>query len=87
MIKERHLLDVRRGDRNVRYVPAEFLTETGLLKPLHGTLMVLEDSGFDDIEILHWLFTEDPTLPGRPIDALHDGRKTEVRRRAQALAW
>jgi len=26
-------------------------------------------------------------LPGRPIDALRDGRKTEIRRRAQALAW
>ncbi|MFW7366359.1 MAG: Rv2175c family DNA-binding protein, partial [Rothia mucilaginosa] len=24
---------------------------------------------------------------GRPIDALIDGRKTEIRRRAQALAW
>ncbi|NKX51550.1 DNA-binding protein, partial [Arthrobacter deserti] len=41
----------------------------------------------NDEEILRWLFTEDESLPGRPIDALREGRKTEIRRRAQALAW
>ncbi|HEY4577302.1 MAG TPA: Rv2175c family DNA-binding protein [Yaniella sp.] len=87
MIKERHLIDVRLGERNVRYVPAEFLTETGVLKSLRGTIIVLEDAGFDEAEIIRWLFTEDESLPGRPIDALHAGRKTEIRRRAQALAW
>lgn len=87
MIKEKHLLDVRRGERNVRYVPREFLTEKGILKSLHGTIVVLADSGFTDEEILRWLFTADESLPGRPIDALHAGRKAEIRRRAQALAW
>lgn len=87
MIKEGHLVDVRRGERNVRYVPAAFFTETGILKPLRGTIMVLADAGFNDVEIIRWLFTEDESLPGRPIDALHAGKKTEIRRRAQALAW
>ena len=87
MIKERHLVDVRLGEGNVRYVPAEFLTDTGLLKSLRGTVMVLDDAGFSDAEIIRWLFTEDESLPGRPIDALHAGRKTEIRRRAQVLAW
>ncbi len=36
---------------------------------------------------LRWLFTPDDSLPGTPIDALRGGRKTEVRRRAQALAF
>lgn len=87
MINEKHLIDVRRGENNVRYIPAAFLTETGVLKPLAGTIMVLADAGFNDVEIIRWLFTEDDSLPGRPIDALHAGRKTEIRRRAQALAW
>lgn len=87
MIKERQLIDVRLGERNVRYVPAEFLTDAGVLKSLRGTITVLEDAGFNEAEIIRWLFSEDDSLPGRPIDALHAGRKTEIRRRAQALAW
>ena len=51
------------------------------------TLESLLDAGFSDEEALRWLFTEDESLPGRPIDALRDGRRTEIRRRAQALAW
>lgn len=87
MIKERHLLDIRLGERNVRYVPADFLTDSGVVKALRGTIIVLEDAGFDDADIIRWLFTEDGSLPGRPIDALRAGRKSEIRRRAQALAW
>ena len=37
--------------------------------------------------ILGWLLTPDDSLPGSPLDALKQGRKTEVRRRAQALAF
>ena len=42
-----------------------------------------------DDEIITWLFTPDPTLPveGAPIDALRAGHKTEIRRRAQELAF
>ena len=50
-------------------------------------MTVLRDNLYTDLEAVTWLFTEDESLPGRPIDALRDGRKTEVRRRAQALAW
>lgn len=87
LVKDHRLLAVRRPDPAVRAVPALLLTETGLLEPLQGTLVLLADAGYSDEESLRWLFTEDPSLPGRPIDALRDGRKTEVRRRAQALAW
>ena len=87
MIRDRYLLDMRLGEENIRYVPAAFLTEQGALKPLRGTIMVLEDAGFDREEIIRWLFTDDDSLPGRPIDALHAGRKTEIRRRAQAMGW
>ncbi|GAA2040845.1 Rv2175c family DNA-binding protein [Yaniella flava] len=87
LIKERQLIDVRLGEEQIRYVPAEFLTDQGVLKSLRGTIMVLQDAGFDDVEIIRWLFTEDDSLPGRPIDALRAGRKTEIRRRAQAMGW
>jgi hypothetical protein len=87
LVKDRKLVAVRRGERSARSVPALFLTETGLVEPVHGTLVLLNDAGYSDEEALRWLFTEDESLPGRPIDALRDGRKTEIRRRAQALAW
>jgi type IIA topoisomerase, A subunit len=48
---------------------------------------VLKDAGFSDEEAITWLYTADDSLPGRPIDALINGQKTEIRRRAQALAW
>ena len=57
------------------------------LPELRGTLTVLMDSGYDDESALRWLFTPDESLPGAPVDALLAGRKTEVRRRAQALAF
>ena len=87
LVSERRLLAVRRPSPPVRSVPAAFLTGTGVLESLRGTLVLLQDAGYDDEEALRWLFTEDESLPGRPVDALREGHKTEVRRRAQALAW
>jgi hypothetical protein len=68
-------------------VPALFLDESGLVKGLAGTLTVLADAGYDDVESMRWMFTADDSLPGRPIDALRENRGTEVRRRAQALGF
>ncbi|WP_129659264.1 Rv2175c family DNA-binding protein [Rothia uropygialis] len=86
LITEGQLIAVR-DDDGVRRVPALFMREDRVLESLKGTLTVLRDSGFDDEEAIRWLYTEDDSLPGRPIDALQEGRKTEIRRRAQALAW
>lgn len=87
LVKDRRLIAVRRTDPAVRAVPALFLTDEGILDSLRGTLVLLQDARFSDQEALRWLFTPDDSLPGRPIDALRGGHKTEVRRRAQALAW
>lgn len=87
LLNERSLVALRITDRGIRSVPAEFIVDGRVLDSLKGTLAVLGDSGFSDEEIVRWLFTEDESLPGRPIDALKEGRKTEIRRRAQALAW
>lgn len=87
MLDERALLAVRIGERKIRRIPAAFIVEGHVLESLKGTISVLSDAGFTDEEMLSWLFTPDDSLPGRPVDALREGRKTEIRRRAQALAW
>ncbi|WP_129338554.1 Rv2175c family DNA-binding protein [Cellulomonas endophytica] len=58
--------------------------EWAVLAALQGTLTVLADAGFSDAEAVVWLHTPDDSLPGTPLEALRSGRKTEVRRRAQA---
>ncbi len=87
LISERSLVSVRIGERNIRSVPADFFVEGAVLDSLKGTVVVLGDSGYGDEDIIRWLYTEDESLPGRPIDAMRNGRKTEIRRRAQAAAW
>lgn len=87
LLDERALIAVRIGERNIRSIPAQFLVDDHVLESLKGTIVVLGDAGYEDAEMLTWLFTPDDSLPGSPIDALREGRKTEIRRRAQALAW
>ncbi|MFF4411741.1 Rv2175c family DNA-binding protein [Streptosporangium sp. NPDC001559] len=86
LLKDRKLIGVRRGGGEPQ-VPAAFLAEDDVVKGLPGTLTVLLDAGYDDVESLRWLFTPDETLPGSPVDAIVAGRHTEVKRRAQALAF
>jgi hypothetical protein len=80
--------------RGVLHIPDLFLAPDPVpggpvaLPDLKGTLTVLKDAGFRPAEAVSWLFTPDDSLrEGRPIDALRAGRKTEVRRRAQAMAF
>lgn len=89
MITDREVLSSRVGERKVVAVPAKFLDEEGVRPDLKGTFTVLADGGMKDEEILRWLFTPDDSLPvpGAPIDALRAGHKTEIRRRAQAMAF
>lgn len=87
MVDQGEFLEVRRPEDRIRVVPALFLDGNEPLNALKGTIAVLRDARYTDAEAIRWLFTADETLPGRPVDALRDGRKTEVRRRAQALGW
>lgn len=87
LLDVRAIVAVRRGDPPVRSVPAGFVQDGAVVDALQGTLTVLGDAGFDDAEAIAWLHEPDATLGGTPLDALRDGRKTEIRRRAQALAW
>lgn len=89
LIADREVLAVRIGERRVAAIPAKFLDQSGPRPELRGTFTVLADGGMDDEEIIAWLFTPDATLPveGAPIDAIRAGHKTEIRRRAQELAF
>jgi hypothetical protein len=84
LIDDRHLLAARAD--GVLKVPASFLRDDAPLPELHGTAVVLADAGFSDAEALEWLIGEDDSLGTSPIAALRAGRKSEVRRVAQALA-
>lgn len=87
-IQERDLVGMRRGPNNALLVPAASVTADGPLKSLRGTISVLTDSGFTDEEILEWLGRIDDTLlGGSPIGSLQGGHKTEIRRRAQEMAF
>ncbi|GGO69744.1 Rv2175c family DNA-binding protein [Nocardioides deserti] len=67
-------------------VPADFIQDGFPVKGLPGLLTVLHDGGYDDRECIAWLYL-DQDLPGRPIDALRENRGSEVKRRAQAMAF
>jgi hypothetical protein len=86
LLRDRKLLAVQRPDGTL-CVPAAFLDGGQVVRGLHGTLTLLFDCGFDEVEALRWLFTADDSLPGTPIEAIAQHRGTEVNRRAQALAF
>lgn len=67
-------------------VPAELIMDGEIVKGVPGLLTLFHDGGYDDLEILEWMFTSDDSLPGRPIDALRENRGSEVKRRAQAMS-
>ena len=85
-LRDRKLLGVERPDGSFG-VPAAFLDGDQVVRGLHGTLTLLVDCGFTDVEAMRWLFTSDDSLPGSPIEAITAHRCSEVNRRAQALAF
>lgn len=97
-LRDGHLVAVRRAGTVV--VPQIFFTAGGeVVKSLPGLLAVLHDGGYQDTDIVRWLFTRDPSLSitrdgvrepvgnARPVDALHAHQAREVVRRAQAMAY
>ena len=85
MIREHELAAAVPPGVKGQHVPALFIQDGLPVKGLGGLLHVLHDGGYDDREIIAWLFLDDD-LPGRPIDALRENRGSEVKRRAQAMA-
>jgi hypothetical protein len=86
MLRDGQLIAVKRDGELC--IPAEFLVKDGVVKGLMGTITVLADAGFSRTEMLRWLFEADDSLPGHtPINALRTSHGTEVKRRAQAMAF
>lgn len=85
MLRDGQLLAMRRD--GVVVVPAEFLSDTAVVKGLSGTITLLRDASYSAEEILRWLFTAEDSLPGTPIGALRSDRGREVKRRAQAMGF
>lgn len=83
---DRDMIAVRKN--GVRYLPTRYFNEDGQLNRfVPGVIKLLLDGSYTEEEILEFLFTEDDSLPGRPIDAVHGHLAREVMRRAQAMAF
>lgn len=83
MLRDNQLLAVRRD--GVVGIPEIFFDDTGaVVKSLPGLITVMRDAKYTDEEILEWIFTDDDTLPGKPVEALHGPLAREVLRRAAA---
>lgn len=87
LIKEHQLAATVPSAGAGQQVPAAFVQDGAVVKGIPGVVTVLHDGGYDDRAIIVWLFSEDDSLPGRPIDALRENRGAEVKRRAQAMAF
>jgi hypothetical protein len=85
MIRDGHLLAVRRN--GVRLVPAELVANSTVLKHLPGVLTLLRDAGYNDEEVLRWLYEPDKALDGHAAAGLGGDRAREVKRRAQAVGF
>ncbi|MFI6165746.1 Rv2175c family DNA-binding protein [Nocardia sp. NPDC051052] len=82
MLRDHQLLAVRRD--GVVSVPERFFDHEGVVRFLPGLITVMKDAKYTDEEILEWVFTEDDSLPGTPVEALHGPLAREVIRRAAA---
>lgn len=85
LVEEHALFFVLRD--GVKSVPANLIVDGEPLSSLPGTISVLIDAGFTLGQAIEWLYTEEESLGRAPIDLLLSGRKTEVRRIAQSLAF
>jgi len=84
LLDDRHLVGSKRTGAFA--VPALFIVDGAPLSSLRGTIIVLQDAGFSDDELIDWLLEEEESIGLAPIEALRRGRKAEVRRVAQTLA-
>lgn len=84
LVEDRALIGLRR--EGVFQIPRALIRDGAPLRDLPGTLTVLYDGGFSDDEAVEWLLGEHDSLHMSPVEALASGKKTEVRRLAQALA-
>jgi hypothetical protein len=83
LVTEHKLLALKTEDGMA--IPAECFDGDEPVKHLSGVLTLLHDAGYTEEEAYRWMTTTDDSLPGTPLQALHENRATEIKRRAQAL--
>jgi hypothetical protein len=86
LVRDGHLVQVKNAD-GVRCVPSLLIQDGAVVKSLPSVITQLRDAHFEDDEIIDWLFREDESLPGSPIEALRANRGSEVKRRAQVAGY
>lgn len=84
LVEDKFLFSVRLDKEPM--IPAEIIVDGEPLPSIRGTLIVLEDSGFDSKEAAEWMFEYQEELDETPLQSLVRGRKSAVRRIAQSLA-
>lgn len=83
LLRDHQILAIRRN--GIPGIPARFFdSEDEIVRMLPGVITVMRDGKYSNEDILEWLYTDDPSLPGRPVDALHGHLAREVVRRAHA---
>jgi hypothetical protein len=85
-LRDGHLLATR-DDAGIRVVPALLIQDGLIVKSLPSVITQLRDVRYSDDEIVEWLYREDDSLPGSPIEALRANRGSEVKRRAQVAGF
>lgn len=85
LVQDHKLLALKTDDGMV--IPADCFDGDEPVKHLSGVLTLLHDAGYTEEEAYSWMTTPDDSLPGTPLQALHENRATEIKRRAQALAF
>ena len=85
-LRDGHLVETRDPDGKQR-IPSDFVQNGEIVKSLRGVITVLRDAHYLDAEIVDWLFRDDDSLPGSPIQALRENRGSEVKRRAMVAGY
>jgi hypothetical protein len=85
-VRDGHLVYIR-DEAGVRHIPALLVQDGLIVKHLPSVITQLRDARYSDDEIVAWLFRDDDSLPGSPIDALRGNRGSEVKRRAQVAGY
>lgn len=85
LVTDHKLLALKTDDGMV--IPAACFDGEEPVKHLSGVLHLLHDAGYSSEQAYGWMTTPDDSLPGTPLQALHENRATEIKRRAQALAF
>jgi hypothetical protein len=86
LVRDGHLVQVKDED-GIRCIPTQLIQDGAVVKSLPSVITLLRDAHFEDAEMVDWLFRDDESLPGSPIEALRANRGSEVKRRAQVAGY